>query len=80
MQMIGKVLKVMRKENNLKQSDLTKQLNIGQSTLSDYENEKISIDFETIEKIAKICHYTIYFKNNKTGKEFQTKDLIRKDI
>ena len=78
--MIGKVIKTMRKDNNLKQSDLIKQLNIGQSTLSDYENEKISIDFETIEKIAKICNYTIYFKNNKNGKIFQTADLKRKDI
>lgn len=78
--MIGKVIKLMRKENNIKQMDLIKDLNIGQSTLSDYENEKISIDFETIEKIAKICNYSIYFKNNKTGKEFKTSDLIRKDI
>ena len=78
--MIGKVIKLMRKENNIKQTDLIKDLNIGQSTLSDYENEKISIDFETIEKIAKICNYSIYFKNNKTGKIFKTKDLERKDI
>lgn len=78
--MIGKVIKYMRKENNLKQCDLIKILNIGQSTLSDYENEKISIDFETIEKIADICNYTIYFKNNTTGKQIQAKDLIRKDL
>lgn len=78
--MIGKAIKVMRNENNMKQTDLIKMLNIGQSTLSDYENEKISIDFETLEKIAKLCDYTIYFKNNKTGEEFETKDLVRKDI
>ncbi len=78
--MIGKAIKVMRNENNMKQTDLIKMLNIGQSTLSDYENEKISIDFETLEKIAKLCNYTIYFKNNKTGEEFETKDLVRKDI
>ena len=78
--MIGKAIKVMRNENNMKQTDLIKMLNIGQSTLSDYENEKISIDFEILEKIAKLCNYTIYFKNNKTGEEFETKDLVRKDI
>ena len=78
--MIGKVIKTMRQEKKLKQSDLIKFLNIGQSTLSDYENEKISIDFETSGKIAKICDYTIYFKNNKTGNTFEAKDLIRKDI
>lgn len=78
--MIGKMLKFMRKEKDLKQSELIKILNIGQSTLSDYENNKISIDFGTIEKIATICDYEIIFRNKKTKKEFQLKDLERKDV
>lgn len=78
--MVGKVIKYMRKEKQMKQSELVKILNIGQSTLSDYENEKISIDFDTLEKIAKTCNFTIYFKNDITGKKFKAKDLIRKDI
>lgn len=78
--MIGKVLKSMRKEKNLKQSDLIRILNIGQSTLSDYENEKISIDFSMIEKIANICDYDIYFKNRISKKEFRAEDFSRKDI
>ncbi len=78
--MIGKALKYMRKQKKLNQNDLIKLLNIGQSTLSDYENEKISIDFNTIEKIASICDYEIYFKNRITNEKFQIKDLERKDI
>lgn len=78
--MIGKALKYMRKQKKLNQNDLIKLLNIGQSTLSDYENEKISIDFNTIEKIASICDYEIYFKNRVTSEKFQIKDLERKDI
>lgn len=78
--MIGKALKYMRKEKKLKQSDLIKILNIGQSTLSDYENEKISIDFSMIEKIAKICDYDIYFKNRINNQEFKVSDLERKDV
>ena len=69
--MIGKVIKTMRKDNNLKQSDLIKQLNIGQSTLSDYENEKISIDFETIEKIAKYAITLYILKTIKMVKFFK---------
>ena len=64
----------------MKQSELVKILNIGQSTLSDYENEKISIDFDTLEKIAKTCNFTIYFQNDITGQKIKSKDLIRKDI
>ena len=76
--MIGKALKFVRTEKRLKQSDLCKILNIGQSTLSDYENEKISINFEMIEKIANICDYEIYFENKINKKKFKVKDIERK--
>lgn len=78
--MIGKTLKYIRKQKKLKQEDLVKILNIGQSTLSDYENEKISIEFSMIEKIANICDYDIYFKNRLTNEKFKVSDLERKDI
>ena len=77
--MIGKALKYMRSKKNINQKDLTSLLNIGQSTLSDYENEKISINFDMIEKIAHICDYKIYFVNSKTKDSFEVSDLIRKD-
>jgi transcriptional regulator with XRE-family HTH domain len=78
--MIGKVLKYMRTNKKINQKELTKILNIGQSTLSDYENEKISIGFEMLETIAHICDYKIYFVNSKTKDSFEAKDLERKDI
>lgn len=78
--MIGKTLKYLRNEKKIKQKDMAKILNIGQSTLSDYENEKVSADFKTIEKIAKICNYDIIFRNIENKNEFKTKDLKRKDI
>lgn len=76
--MIGKALKYLRKEKNLKQNELSDILNIGQSTLSDYENEKISINFDLIEKIASICDYDIYFENRINNKKFKIKDIERK--
>ena len=78
--MIGKTIKFMRKEKKLKQRDLVKLINVGQSTISDYENEKISIEFNLLEKIASICDYDIIFKNRITNKEFKPSDLERKDI
>ena len=78
--MIGRALKYIRKQKNIKQTDLIKILNIGQSTLSDYENEKITINFDIIEQIANICDYEIFFINKKTKEKFKVSDLERKDI
>lgn len=61
--MIGKILKTMRKTNNLKQSDISKMTNIPQNTLSQYENELIQPTFETIKKIADVCNFKIKFEN-----------------
>ena len=77
---IGKVLKYMRNNKHLNQNEVAKLINTKQNTLSRYETETTDINFETIEKIANICDYTIYFKNNKTGEIFTAKELDRKDI
>ncbi len=76
--MIGKALKYMRNKKMLNQENLAKLVNIGRSTLSDYEREKTDINFETLENIAKVCGYKIYFDNGK--EKFQVKELERKDI
>lgn len=78
--MLGKAIKYMRKKKKLKQKDLIKIINVGQSTLSDYENEKISIEFSMLEKIASICDYDIYFENRITKERFKIQELERKDI
>lgn len=78
--MIGKVIKKMRTDNNFSQEVISKLINVGRTTLSDYEREKTDINFETFEKIAKYCNYDIYFKNKNTGEIFKPKDLERKDI
>ena len=78
--MIGKALKYMRKNQNLKQDNLTKSLNISQQNLSRYENEQRIVSFDTIEKIANVCCYEIYFINKKTKEKFTIKELNRKDI
>ena len=78
--MIGKALKYMRNNKNLKQQQLSSIVNIGRTTLSDYEREKTDINFDTLEKIANNCGYKIFFINEENKDKFQVKDLIRKDI
>lgn len=78
--MIGKALKYMRKNQNLKQDVLAKTIGISQQNLSRYENEQRIISFDTIEKIAETCGYEIYFIHSKTKEKFKVIDLKRKDI
>lgn len=76
--MIGKIIKYMRTQNNISQEKLSLMTNLGRTTISDYEREKTDINFENIERIAKLCDYEIIFRNKKTKEEFKSKDIERK--
>ncbi len=78
--MIGKVIRYMRKQKKYKQEVLGQMIKVKGNTITQYEKGQRNPTFETIEKIAKLCDYSIYFKNNLTGEEFTAKDLDRKDI
>lgn len=79
--MVGKIIKTMRRENNLTQDELAKKVFLGRTTLSDYEREKTDINFEYLEKIANICGYEILFVNKKDNTKILTSENInRKEI
>lgn len=78
--MIGKIIRLMRKKRGIQQKEMAIFLNIGQSTLSDYENNKISIDFETIKKIAKICNFEINFIDKEDEEIITSENIERKEI
>lgn len=78
--MIGKALKYMRLKNNYCQEDIAKQINIRSNALSQYETGTRQPTFETIEKIADLCNFDIYFQNRNTKETFKLKDINRKDI
>ena len=76
--MINKILKYMRIQKNLNQSQLAKLLNIAQTTLSGYETKYSNPTYEIIEKIANNCDYEIIFRNKITKEEINTKNIERK--
>lgn len=78
--MIGKVIRYMRKQKKYKQEVLGEMIKVRGNTITQYEKGQRNPTFETIEKIAELCDYSIYFKNNITGEQFTAKDLDRKDI
>lgn len=78
--MIGKLLKLIRINKGLKQSELAEKLNIAQTTLSGYETNYSNPRFEIIEEFANICDYEIVFRNKKTKDEITTDSIKRKDV
>lgn len=78
--MIGKLLKIIRINKGLKQSELAEKLNIAQTTLSGYETSYSNPKFEIIEEFANNCDYEIIFRNKKTKEEITTDSIKRKDI
>ena len=79
--MVGKIIRTMRRENNLSQEDLANKVFLGRTTLSDYEREKTDINFDSLEKIANVCGYDILFINQKDkNKILSSKNIERKEI
>ena len=79
--MVGKIIRTMRRENNLSQEDLANKVFLGRTTLSDYEREKTDINFDNLEKIANVCGYEIFFINKKDKNKILTsKNINRKEI
>lgn len=76
--MVGKIIKYMRNYNNISQEKLSIMTNIGRTTISDYEREKTDINFDDLEKIARLCDFEILIKNKKTKEIFKAKEIERK--
>lgn len=51
---IGKTIQQLREEQNLLQSDLAAALNLGRTTISNYENDYSSPDLQTLINIANL--------------------------
>ena len=76
--MIGKILKYMRKKQELNQDELSKKTNIPQNTISQYETGRLLPTFEIIENIANNCGYEVEFKNN--DDIVNSKNIDRKEL
>ncbi|MBR3199223.1 MAG: helix-turn-helix transcriptional regulator [Bacilli bacterium] len=77
--MIGKALKFMRTKCKMSQKEVGDKVLLARNTISQYETETIQPTFATIEKIANICGFNIYFEDIKTKKRFDLKTLQRKE-
>ncbi len=68
----GQRLRMLRTEMNLTQADLAKRLGLGESTISFYEADKRSPDFEVLIKISKYFGVTTDFLLGKSEFKIDT--------
>lgn len=78
--MVGKILKTMRRKNNLSQEQIGKLTGYAKNTISQYETETRHADFEAIEKIANECGYKILFYNEKTKDTLTSENITREEV
>lgn len=56
-------MRKMRESGGLEQRELAKRIGKSPATVSCYENGSIMPSYEMVEKIAKICNYTVTFED-----------------
>jgi transcriptional regulator with XRE-family HTH domain len=75
--MIGIILKNTRKIRNLTQTQIGKELNLAENTISNYETEYSNPNFDTIYKFITACDFDIEFIDKKSEKHYTIEELSR---
>ena len=75
--MIGIILKNIRKIRGLTQKQVGAKLNLADNTISNYETEYSSPNFETIKKFVSVCDFDIKFIDKKTKREYSMIELSK---
>ena len=65
--MIYENIKNLREDNDIKQKDLAKILNISQNTYSQYETGKIALTAETLIKLADFYNTSVDYLLGRTN-------------
>jgi len=78
--MIGDMIKLMRIESGISQTELAKEIGIAQNSLSEIEHNKRPPKLETVCKIAEICEFEIMFTDKNNNLAYDTNGKLLKNI
>jgi len=73
--MFGKMMRFMRFQKQLKQTELADKLGIASSTLAHYESEYRAVTLETANDIAELCDFEIAFIDKTNNKIYKFDDM-----
>lgn len=75
--MIGIILKNIRKVRNFTQEEIGLKLNVAKNTISNYETEYSSPNFDTIKEFLDLCEFEIQFIDKKNNKLYKLEELSK---
>ena len=75
--MIGTILRNIRKIRGLTQSNVGKELNLADNTISNYETEYSNPNFDTIQKFIEVCNFEIQFVDKENQKVYTIDELSK---
>lgn len=75
--MIGTILKNIRKIRGLTQINIGDELNLADNTISNYETEYSSPNFDTIKKFIDVCNFEIQFVDKENNKIYSIDELSK---
>lgn len=75
--MIGTILRNIRKLRGLTQVEMSKKLILADNTISNYETEYSSPNFDTIKKFLEVCDFEIQFVDKKNNKIYTINQLSK---
>ncbi|WP_084247019.1 helix-turn-helix domain-containing protein [Rummeliibacillus stabekisii] len=78
--MFAQVLKILRKNKNLTQSDMANMLGITRQGYAKYENEESQPDFNTLKKIADYFDVSIDYLLGRTAFKTNDEEIFMEDI
>lgn len=67
--MVFKNLRAIREDNDLRQSDIAKMLNVSQNTYSQYETGVIALTAEVLIKLADYYNVSVDYLLDRTDKK-----------
>lgn len=78
--MYGKLIKHMRTESGLSQTELAKRINIAQNSLSAFELNVREAKLDLIVKIAEVCDYEVLFRDKNSNEIYDVSGKMNIDI
>ncbi len=75
--MVGMILRNVRKIRGITQSEIGKELNLAENTISNYETEYSNPTFNTIKKFVDFCDFDIQFIDKKSNKVYSIEELSK---